>query len=106
MVPDHLNRVLLKFLGRLRRPGAGILLATTSTLVLVLSLVGFTAEKSTEQASRKPSLFDLLDDLCGHGVLRHGEKRVDPVYEYCAPLPSPLTLSAAYWLMCEVCWCR
>ena len=63
MVPDHLNRVWLKSLGLLRHPGTGILLATTSTLVLVLSLVGFTAEKSTEGVARKPSLLDLLDEV-------------------------------------------
>ena len=63
MVPDHLNRVWLKALGLLRHPGAGILVATTSTLVLVLSLVGFTAEKSTERLARKPSLLDLLDEV-------------------------------------------
>lgn len=63
MVPNHLNRVLQKTLGLLRRPGAGFLLATTSTLVLVLSLVGFTAEKSVDQADRKPSLLDLLDEV-------------------------------------------
>jgi len=63
MVPDHLNRVWLKSLGLLRHPGAGILLATTSTLVLVLSLVGFTAEKSTGGVARKPSLLDLLDEV-------------------------------------------
>merc|ERR1712196_275570 len=63
MVPDHLNRALRQTIGLLRRPGTGILLATTSTLVLVLSLVGFTAEKSGDQLARKPSLLDLLDEV-------------------------------------------
>jgi|TARA_B100000073_G_scaffold315153_1_gene290857 N-acetyl-anhydromuramyl-L-alanine amidase AmpD len=63
MVPDHLNRVLRQTTRLLRRPGTGILLATTSTLVLVLSLVGFTAEKSGDQLARKPSLLDLLDEV-------------------------------------------
>ena len=63
MVPDHLNRIWLKALGQLRHPGAGILLAATSTLVLVFSLVGFTAEKSAERLARKPSLLDLLEEV-------------------------------------------
>ena len=63
MVPDHLNHAWQKAIGLLRHPGAGILLATTSTLVLVLSLVGFTAEKSTERTAREPSLLDLLDEV-------------------------------------------
>merc|ERR1719487_2281622 len=43
-------------------------------------------KKHKSGAWKPQSLFDLLDDLCGHGVLRHGEKRVDPVYEYCDEL--------------------
>ena len=63
MVPDPLKRLLRKALGLIHTPGSGIMLASTSTLVLVMSLVGFTAEKSTNQQAREPSLLDLLDEV-------------------------------------------
>ena len=90
MVPDHLNRVLLKFLGRLRRPGAGILLATTSTLVLVLSLVGFTAEKSSDRAAAKPSLLDLLDEVARDAEQKELPPGLPPEAPEAASWTSPL----------------
>ena len=90
MVPDHLNRVWLKARDRLRRPGAGILLGTTSTLLLVLSLVGFTAEKSTEQDARKPSLLDLLDEVARDAEQKEAPPGLPPEVPKAASWSSPL----------------
>ena len=90
MVPDHLNRALRKSLGRLRHPGTGILLATTSTLVLVLSLVGFTAEKSTDQSAREPSLLDLLDEVARDADQSESLPGLPPTVPEASPWSSPL----------------
>ena len=39
--------------------------------------------KHTKGAWKPQSVFDTLDNLCPHGVLRHGKERVDEVYEMC-----------------------
>lgn len=91
MVPDHLNRALQQTIGLLRRPGTGILLATTSTLVLVLSLVGFTAEKSGDQLARKPSLLDLLDEVARDADQKGVLPGLPPEAPKAASWSSPLT---------------
>ena len=90
MVPDHLNRAFRKSLGRLRHPGTGILLATTSTMVLVLSLVGFTAEKSTDQSAREPSLLDLLDEVARDADQKESLPGLPPKVPEASPWSSPL----------------
>lgn len=39
--------------------------------------------KHKKGAWKAQSVFDTLDNLCPHGVLRHGKERVDAVYEMC-----------------------
>ena len=63
MVSGHLNRLLTKVSSLTRRPRTGRLLVSTSTLAVVLALVGFTLEKTNEPIARQPSLLDLLEEV-------------------------------------------
>ena len=63
MVSGHLNRLLTKVSSLTRRPRTGRLLVSTSTLAVVLALVGFTLDKTNEPVVRQPSLLDLLHEI-------------------------------------------
>eukprot|EP01052_Picozoa_sp_SAG31_P014151 SAG31_NODE_870_length_11338_cov_14.525047_3_plen_69_part_00 len=51
--------------------------------MIVDALYEIRRKKHTKGAWTEQSLFHLLDSLCSYGVLRHGDERVDPVYEKC-----------------------
>ena len=61
MVRLPLKQNLSALLKRLQRPGVGIVLVSTATLLVVVALVGVTAEK--DRGARRPSLLDLLNDV-------------------------------------------
>ena len=61
MVRLPLKQNLSALLKRLQRPGVGIVLVSTASLLVVVSLVGVTAEK--DSGARRPSLLDLLNDV-------------------------------------------
>ena len=61
MVRLSLRKNLAAVLKRLHRPGVGIVLVSTATLLVVVALVGVTAEK--DRGARRPSLLDLLNDV-------------------------------------------
>ena len=63
MVSGRLNRLLSKASSLTRRSRTGPLLVGTSTLAVVLALVGFTLEKTNEPVARQPSLLDLLEEV-------------------------------------------
>jgi len=79
MVRLSLRKNLSAVLKRLHRPGVGIVLVSTGTLLVVVSLVGATAEKNT--GGRRPSLLDLLNDVGREmttGGLTEGDPPVPP----------------------------
>ena len=61
MVRLSLRKNLAAVLKRLHRPGVGIVLVSTATLLVVVALVGVTAEK--DRGARRPSLLDLLNEV-------------------------------------------
>ena len=63
MVSGRLNRLLSKVSSLTRRSRTGPLLVGTSTLAVVLSLVGFIHQKTNEPIARQPSLLDLLEEV-------------------------------------------
>ena len=61
MVRLPLTQKLSALLKRLQRPEVGTVLVSTASLLVIVSLVGVTAEK--DSGARRPSLLDLLNDV-------------------------------------------
>ena len=61
MVRLPLTQKLSALLKRLQRPEVGIVLVSSASLLVIVSLVGVTAEKDI--GARRPSLLDLLNDV-------------------------------------------